>query len=194
MSPPALGCTAVLLAATALLTGCGSSQTPARAQPSKDTPGTASSTSSAPLQAELKGSNACKDAKSDATMNDLTSVALKRDGDYLDVTWTMVKRDTGVRTAGFYLNVASEDGNAAGQLGVKYLDGRQVAYFTFLGTNKEISGSAQVTAKSVTASFPMSELEQVGPNFKWWAATIRDGNDMDACPGVGSVHTQRFAG
>jgi hypothetical protein len=77
---------------------------------------------------------------------------------------------------------------------VKYLDGRQVAYFTFLGTNKKISGSAQVTANSVTASFPMSELTQVGPNFKWQGATIRDGNDMDACPGVGSVHTQRFAG
>ncbi len=106
----------------------------------------------------------------------------------------MVKRDTGAGTAGFYLNVSSENGNAAGQLGVKYLDGRQVAYFTFLGTNKEISGSAQVTATSVTASFPMSELEQVGPNFKWQAAAIRGGSDMDACPGVGSVHRQRFAG
>jgi hypothetical protein len=177
MSRSALGCTAVLLAATALVTGCGSSQTPAEAQPS--TP---------------KSSNACEDAKSDATTNDLTSVALKRDGDYLDVTWTMVKRDTGAGTDGFYLNVASEDGTAGGQLGVEYVDGRQVAYFTFLGTTKEISGSAQVTAKSVTASFPMSELEQVGPNFTWQGATIREGHDMDACPGVGSVHTQRFAG
>ena len=35
---------------------------------------------------------------------------------------------------------------------MKYLDGRQVAYFTFLGTNKEISGSAQVTAKVRLAS------------------------------------------
>jgi hypothetical protein len=177
MSRSALGCTAVLLAATALVTGCGSSQTPAGAQPS--TP---------------KGGNACKDAKSDATTNDLTSVDLKRDGDFLNVTWTMVKRDTGAGTAGFYLIVAGENGSAGGWLGVKYLDGRQIAYFTFLGTNKEISGSAQVTANSVTASFPMSELEQVGPNFEWQAVTVRDGNDRDACPGVGSVHTQRFAG
>jgi hypothetical protein len=176
MSRSALGCTAVLLAAAALVTGCGSNETPAKAQPSKE------------------DSNACKDPKSDATTNDLTSVALKRDGDYLDVTWTMVKRDTGAGKAGFYLNVASEDGTAGGQLGVKYLDGRQVAYFTFFDTNKEISGSAQVTAKSVTASFPMSELDQVGPNFMWQGATIRDSNDMDACPEVGSVHTQRFAG
>jgi len=176
MSPPALGCTAVLLAATALMTGCGSSQTPAEARPS--TP---------------KSSNACKDAKSDATTKDLTSVALKSDGDFLDVTWTMVKRDTGAGAAGLYLNVDSEDGAAGGQLGVEYLDGRQVAYLTFRGTPKELSGTAQVTAKSVTASFPMSELEQVDPNFKWQGATIREGNDMDACPGVGSVHTQRFA-
>ena len=103
------------------------------------------------------GNNACKDAKSDATTDDLTSVALKRDGDLLDVTWTMVERCTGAGGAGFYLNVSSENGNAGGQLGVKYLDGRQVAYFTSFGTNKEISGAAQVTAKSVTASFPMSE-------------------------------------
>jgi len=193
MSRSALGSTAVLLAAAAFGTGCGSSQTPAKAQTSKDTAGTTSPTSRVPLQAAPAGSNACKDAKSDATTNDLTSVALKRDGDFLDVTWTMVDRDS-AGTAGFYLNVSSEDGSAGGQPGVKYLDGRQVAYFTFLGTNKEISGSAQVTANSVTATFPMSELTQVGPNFKWQGATIRDGNDMDACPGVGSVHTQRFAG
>jgi hypothetical protein len=194
MSSSALCCTTVLLAAAALVTGCGSSPTPAKAQPSKETPGTTSARSNTPLRAPPAGSNACKDAKSDATTNDLTSVALKRDGDFLDVTWTTVERYTGAGRAGFYLNLSSENGNAGGQLGVKYLDGRQVAYFTFLGTNKEISGSAQVTGKSVTASFPMSELEQVGPNFKWQGTTIGDGNDMDACPGVGSVHTQRFAG
>jgi len=176
------------------MTGCGSSQTPAKAQLSKDSPGTTSPASSAPLEVDINGSNACKDAKSDAKRNDLTSVALKREGDYLDVTWTMVKRDTGAGTAGFYLNVSSEDGHVGGQLGVTYLDGRQVAYFTFLGANKEVSGSAHLTAKSVTGSFPMSELDQAGPNFKWQAATIRDGNEMDSCPGAGSVRTQRFAG
>ena len=194
MSRSALGCTAVLLGATALVTGCGSTQMPAKAQLSQVSPGTTLPTSSAPLQVAINGSNACKDAKSDAQRNDLTSVALKREGDYLDVTWTMVKRDTGAGTAGFYLNVASEDGHVGGQLGVRYVDGRQVAYFTFFGIKKEILGSAQLTTKSVTASFPMSELEQIGPNFKWQAATIRDGKDMDACPGVGSVRTQRFAG
>ena len=181
----------VLLAATALVTGCGLVQTPAQAQPLKNTPGTTSPTSSAPLQAAPKG-NACLDAKSDATKNDLTTVTLKRDGDYLDVTWTMVKRDTGAGKASFYLNVVSETGDASGQLGVRYLDGRQVAYPTFHDTNKEISGSAQTTPTSVTASFPMSEFKQVGPNFKWQAATSGDDNEMDACPAVGSIHPQRF--
>jgi hypothetical protein len=176
MSRSSLGCTAVLLAATALVTGCGSSQTPAEAQ------------SSTP-----KGSNVCKDAKSDARTNDLTSVALKRDGDFLNVTWTMVKRDTGVGTADFFLIVSNENDSTAGHLGVKYLDGRQVSYFTSIGTNKEISGSAQVTANSVTASFPMSDLEQIGPNFEWQGTTTRNGNGWDTCPGVGSAHP-RFAG
>jgi len=183
----------VLLAATALVTGYGLAQTPAQAEPLKNTPGTTSSTSSAPLQAAPKG-DACLDAKDDARTNDLTSVTLKRDGDYLDVTWTMVKRETGAGTTSFYLNVVSETGDASGQLGVRYLDGRQVAYPAFHDTNKEISGSAQTTPTSVTASFPMSELQQVGANFKWQSATSGDDNHMDACPAVGSIHPQRFAG
>ena len=44
-------------------------------------------------------------------------------------------------TSGFYLNLASEDGSAAGQLGVNYLDGRQISYFTFDLENHEIAGS-----------------------------------------------------
>ncbi|MBK6870940.1 MAG: hypothetical protein IPK24_21565 [Kineosporiaceae bacterium] len=44
-------------------------------------------------------------------------------------------------TSGFYLNLASEDGSAAGQLGVNYLDGRQISYFTFDIENHEIAGS-----------------------------------------------------
>src|SRR4029079_14130355 len=106
----------------------------------------------------------------------------------------MVKRETGAGTTSFYLNVVSETGDASGQLGVRYLDGRQVAYPAFHDTNKEISGSAQTTPTSVTASSPMSELQQVGANFKWQSATSGSDNHMHACPPVGSTPPQRFAG
>lgn len=191
-SRPAL---AAIVLLTVLASGCGSATEatpdPGTTRGSATTAPPVAAATTAPAKAESKGSNVCKDSAGDATVNDIKSVTLKRDGEFLDVTWAMVKRDTGTGTAGFYLNVASEDGNAAGQLGVKYLDGRQIAYFTFRDTNKEISGAAEVTATSVTGSFPMSELEQYGPNFKWGAVTTRDGNDVDACPASDKM---RFAG
>ena len=45
--------------------------------------------------------------------------------------------------------------------------GRQISYFTLRDTNEETADAAKVSATSVTASFPMSELEAYGPNFKW---------------------------
>jgi hypothetical protein len=183
------------LGLTVLATGCGSgtdaTPQPAKAPASATTspePGTAS-------KSPVKTANVCKDAKNDGTTNDLTSVVLKRAGDSLYVTWTMVKRETAEGSAGFYLSLASEDGKAAGQLGVQYSDGQQVAYFTFRGvTNKEISGTAKVTGTSVTGSFPMSELAAFGPNFEWQAVTTLDDEDTDYCPGSDYDTALRFDG
>jgi hypothetical protein len=162
--------------------GAGSTADPRPTTSPKQTAAASAQPSPSDTAAKVKGSNVCTDAKGDSSTNDLRSVALKRDGDFLEVTWTMVKRDTGAGTAGFYLGLASADGNAAGQFGVKYLDGRQIAYFTFQDTNKEITDAAKVTRTSVTGQFPMSELESYGPNFTWFATTTRDGNDVDGCP------------
>jgi hypothetical protein len=173
-----------------LLIACGGNETPPEGgQSASQTTGTAgSSTTTAPgpsvsgKTSTIETSNVCTDATGDAKTNDLRTVSLKRNGDHLSVTWNLVKRDTGAGTAGFYLNVASEDGNAAGQLGVTYNDGHQSGYFTFRDTNKEIPGEAPTTRTSVTGSFPMAELQAYGPNFTWSAATTRNGKDVDACP------------
>ena len=183
------------LGLTVLAAGCGggtdAAPTPARAPASATTsarPGTAS-------RAKVRTANICTDAKNDATTNDLTSVVLKRAGDSLDVTWTMVRRETATGSAGFYLSLASEDGKTSGQLGVQYADGRQIAYFTFRGdTNKEIAGTAQVTRTAVTGSFPMSQLAAFGPNFTWQAVTTLDDEDTDYCPGSDYATMLRFAG
>lgn len=183
------------LGLTVLAAGCGSGTdaAPQPANPLKSAttspePGTAS-------KSTVKTANVCKDAKNDGTTNDLTSVVLKRAGDSLNVTWTMVKRETAEGSAGFYLSLASEDGKATGQLGVQYTDGQQVAYFTFRGdANKEIAGTAKVTGTSVTGSFPMSDLAAFGANFTWQAVTALDDEDTDYCPGSDYATTFRFAG
>jgi hypothetical protein len=181
--------TAAVLPALSLA-ACGGNEGPAEeGQSTSQTTATAgSSTTTGPRPSAsgetstVETSNDCTDARGDAKTNDLRTVSLKRSGDQLRVTWNVVKRDTGSGTAGFYLNVASEDGNAAGQLGVTYNNGHQSGYFTFRDTNKEISGEAPTTRTSVTGSFPMAELQAYGPNFTWSAVTTRNGQDVDACP------------
>jgi hypothetical protein len=68
--------------------------------------------------------NSCDDPKADGGGLDLTGVSLRRNGSNLEVTWSVTTSEISSGTAGFYVNVASADGSAADQLGVKYLDGR----------------------------------------------------------------------
>ncbi len=141
-------------------------------------------------QAAAPKPSVCRDPQNDSNTNDLTSVVLSRSGDYLNVRWEVAALHIGTGTAGFYVNLASEDGDEAGQVGVKYLDGQQIAYFTFtfdsvMQTN--MSGDALVAADSITGAFPMSELQQYGPNFSWSAVSMRDGKDVDACPAAGMM-------
>jgi hypothetical protein len=83
--------------------------------------------------------------------------------------------------------VASADGSAAGQLGVKYEGGRQIGYFAFDSTrNTNLPGQAIATETSVTATFPLSQLARYGNTFDWQAVTSVSGNDTDLCPDVGS--------
>ena len=73
--------------------------------------------------------------------------------------------------------------NSLYQLGVKYDDGRQVAYFVYNFRKQEnISGSATHDAKSVVGSFPDKYMPDVGNFFGWNSALNVGGDDVSRCP------------
>jgi hypothetical protein len=117
---------------------------------------------------------------------DLTKVALTSDGDKVTVTWTVAGTPVPAKgTALYSVMVSSQDGNISNQFGVKYLDGKQVAYFVFdfAGTKQvNISGTAKVGAHSVEGAFDASALPKT---ITWRANSNRNGDDVDACPEPG---------
>ena len=146
------------------------------------------STPKATAASQAPAGNACDDPAGDGGPGDISNVSLSKVGNNLRVVWT-VKSWPKADQAGFYVNVSSADGSAAGQLGVKFLDGRRIGYFAFnSGTAKNVNlpGEPVVTATSVTATFPMAELSPYGTQFEWQAVTTGSGQDVDFCPDKGN--------
>jgi hypothetical protein len=91
-------------------------------------------------------------------------------------------------TALYSATVFDDTGEHGVQLGVKYLDGEQIAYFVFSFDTYEqtnLNGAASVNGNTVSASFPAADL---GPLRKadpasWSAAFSVEGNDVGECPG-----------
>jgi hypothetical protein len=89
--------------------------------------------------------------------------------------------------SGFLYTIVAVDvyGDASRDLGVKYVDGAQVAYYVFSPidqTTRSLSGIAQVEEGRVIATFPMDELEYLGTPFRWRAYLDIDGKNVDLCP------------
>lgn len=117
---------------------------------------------------------------------DLVNVKLVKANDSLQVTWTLASPLPSKDTVGLYLNVASADGSEAGQLGVKYLDGKQIAHFVYLGTtNRNVTGPVVVDGKTVTATFLLADLTRLGSTMRWSAAVTAAGSDSDTAPDKG---------
>ena len=89
-------------------------------------------------------------------------------------------------TAGYYVTVYDAHGNV-GQLGVKYLDGKQIGYFIadLGGGQSQVNVDDQVVwdADSMTAGFPKSMGFLAGGEIVGWSATYTlDGLDVAKCP------------
>jgi hypothetical protein len=164
------------------LAGCSEGQSLQYTQDTAMNP-TSTSVNIATESGDSIDGNACSDPEGDAAVNDITQVELKPSGSDLLVTWTVSNLALDSGENGFYVMVSSIDGNNAGQLGVKFLNGEQIAHFTFdfSGGNVEVPSRAIITAGSVTADFPMSQLLKYGDDFNWSGTTTRDGRDVDAC-------------
>lgn len=107
-------------------------------------------------------------------------VTIVDDGDSVTVTWAG-QRVASTDTTGFYASVFDANGNG-GQMGVKYLDGDQIAYFSDADGTGNLSGEAVVNGTEVTATFPQ-------PGFKiakWNAAYTLAGSDVGKCPSDGA--------
>lgn len=106
-------------------------------------------------------------------------------GDALMVTWE--GQPVAARgTTGYYVTVYDADGNG-GQLGVKYLDGEQIAYFIAdLGAgqvNLDGQPDQDRVRNALTARFPKNIGFLAGGNVvKWSAAYTHNGSDVGTCP------------
>lgn len=91
-------------------------------------------------------------------------------------------------TALYSATVFDKSGEYGAQLGVKYLDGEQIAYFIFsedLVKQTNLNGEATVDGDTVSGSFPsdhLGALADAGP-ASWSAAINVEGNDVGLCPG-----------
>ena len=98
-------------------------------------------------------------------------------------------------TALYSATIFDKTGEYGVQLGVKYLDGEQIAYFIFsMDTYKQtnLDGAATLSGDTVSATFPADHLGQLadaGP-ASWSAAFNVDGTDVGVCPG--GIHSLPF--
>jgi hypothetical protein len=90
----------------------------------------------------------------------------------------------------------SRSGDRAFQLGVKYLDGEQIAYFVFdVGgaQQQNLPGTPSLDGPVLTALFPYDAIEDLGQRWRWSAGTNVEGDDVDDCPDEGNGSDQRSA-
>lgn len=187
--------TALTLLAVTGLAACGGSGSRTATGTPKTEP--SSPASSSPMSTETTpgtGSSqqaravTCNDPPGDGRPLDISAVKLAHVGDHLVVNFTTTTTPPSSGTTLWSLQVASASGDKAGQLGVKFLDGRQIAHFVFdLGTAKQtnLEGGTTVAGKTLTASFPYAAVTSLGLNWTWRAETSVDGLDVDACPQEG---------
>lgn len=86
-------------------------------------------------------------------------------------------------TTGYFVSVYDSDGNG-GQLGVRYLDGEQMAFFIAIDMRQtNLPGTASVSGNRVEMAYPKSQgglgdLEIA----KWNASWSLSGTDVGMCP------------
>jgi hypothetical protein len=90
----------------------------------------------------------------------------------------------------YSVTASSMKGDRVRQLGVKYLDGQQIAYFVFdpggEPLQRNLAGNASRADSLLTAAFPYDAIAALGETWEWSGSTTVEGRDVDDCPNAGA--------
>jgi hypothetical protein len=164
---PAVMLVGVSLAASGSIAGCGGDGGDARAGSSPDRPANTSAATPTSTGSSSGEGASCSDAAGDGAPLDLLTVTLTRVGDRLAVKFVTKGSPPAADTALYAVAVSSASGEKTRQLGVKFADGRQVAYFVFdmgAGQQQNLPGEALRKGRVLTASFPASAVDPRKPD------------------------------
>jgi len=132
------------------------------------------------------------DKKGDGADADITEVRMQTDADGLTVLVTLADDAPTNGTFAVFLNVASEDGETARQLGMKWVDDEAIPPFSFdLETAQQTNyddAATRIDGNEVAALFPLEAIEGLGTSWRWQAVTSVEGNDEGFRPQQGQRH------
>lgn len=125
----------------------------------------------------------CKDGLNEGGAIDLAGAQVKRNGDVLNVTWNLTDGPPEAGTVLYSMTLVPDDGSGSRQYGVKYEDGKQVAYFVFdsaTGKQQNVEDEAYLYDGDLQAAkFPLDGLPA---SFRYSVAATLEGEDVDRCP------------
>jgi hypothetical protein len=130
----------------------------------------------------------CTDTTGDGKPADIKSITLRRNSEQLMVQFKLTARPPRTGTVLYSILASSPKGDKALQLGVKYLDGQQIAYFVFdgEGPQQNLPGNASREGSLLTATFPYEAVAALGETWRWSGNTNVEGRDVDDCPNAGA--------
>lgn len=106
-------------------------------------------------------------------------------GNALRVTWEYAGELPATGTVLFSLTAANEPGTVTKQLGYKTLGGKQIGYFVFDMSGKQLNLSGFADTRSpgqISAVMPSAAVDALGQEWHWSSSLNIDGQDVDACP------------
>lgn len=174
-----------------LNSGCAGSSDSGQGRPAATTsPSTALRPTTAPVTTVPTPAAAatCTDTTGDGKPADIRSITLRRASEQLLVQFKLTARPLSAGTVLYSILASSPNGDRALQLGVKYLDGQQIAYFVFdgEGPQQNLPGNASRDGSLLTAAFPYDAVTVLGETWKWSGNTNVEGRDVDDCPNAGA--------
>lgn len=180
-----------LAVAVLAFAGCGDGEaveTVTVTETATETSGTETQTTPATEEAAVvPGMATCE---TDATASDpfeLTFTRLVRTNNGLLVEWE-TNRPMPPSGEVLYVVDAFDEGDVFLQLGVKYLDDAQIAFYVFDSTaayQTNLDGGAIRNGKRIEATFPQDAIDDLEGRFRWLSALNVRGDDVSSCPAQG---------